>query len=87
MIDIIAKARQRQIAAAAIASDAATALVRRGEARRVMGATNPLLVLCDRIVHQSFEDESLAMRESFTLRGQDWGSGGMKDVQSKASAG
>ena len=56
LIDITANAKERQIAKAAIASEAATALVSRVEATRVMRPPNPPLVPCDRIANQSFKD-------------------------------
>ena len=49
LIDITVNATVRHTVNAAIASEAATALVRRGEATRVTRPSNPPLVPCDRM--------------------------------------
>jgi hypothetical protein len=74
LIDIIAKATERTTAKAAIASEAATALVRREEATGAKRPPNHPLEPRDRIIVGS--PQALANHQpgqSFTKHGQDWG--------------
>jgi hypothetical protein len=79
LIDKTANAKERQIAKAAIASEAATALVRRVEARRATRPPNPPLVPCDRIVlNPSRMGESL---NSATIFHRAWAGLGRPSIQ------
>ena len=74
LIDIIAKATERTTAKAAIASEAATAFVRREDATGAKRPPNHPLEPRDRIIVGS--PQALANHQpgqSFTKRGQDWG--------------